>query len=161
MRLENKGFSLVEVLLTIALVGVIMGTGTTLFLSIIRSSTKARVLTEVKQNGNYAMNLMDRQIRNARTVELVGGDELVVRFLGGGQTVFLCDGTDGLIKQDGVSLVAENLTVTDCSSVFAVIGSTPPVVSVVFTLAQNTASARPEDIAQVSFDKSITLRNYD
>ena len=70
---KNKGFTLVELLISIGLVFIIGTIGTSIIVSILRSYNKAHIINEIEQNGNYVLSLMESQIRNAGSVECGGG----------------------------------------------------------------------------------------
>ena len=66
--MRNRGFTLVELLVSIGLVLIIGTIGTSVIASILRSYNKAHIINEIEQNGNYVLSLMESQIRNARSV---------------------------------------------------------------------------------------------
>lgn len=61
----NKGFSLVEILVVIAVVGIVLALGLQSLTATIRSSTKTTIYNQVKQSGDLAMETMVRSVRNA------------------------------------------------------------------------------------------------
>jgi len=70
--MKNKGFTLVELLVSIGLVLIIGTVGTSMIASILRSYNKAHIINEIEQNGNYVLSLMESQIRNAASATLTG-----------------------------------------------------------------------------------------
>lgn len=70
--LKKTGFTLIELLVVIGIMAVVGGVGTDLFVSILKGANKANVINEVKQNGNYALDIMERNIRNAKEAQLGG-----------------------------------------------------------------------------------------
>lgn len=64
----NKGFSLVEILVVIAIVGVVGIILTSIFVSSIRGSNKAAFIETIKRNGQSALETMDKNIRNAKKI---------------------------------------------------------------------------------------------
>src|SRR3989338_1427537 len=67
-----RGFSMVEMLVVIALLGIISTIVTQVLVISVRSSLKAEIQKEVKQNGDYAISIMERAIRNATDVDAAG-----------------------------------------------------------------------------------------
>lgn len=66
--MRRDGFTLIELLVA---VGIIAGLGTVLAQSLFtttRTNTKVEKLTDVKQNGEYAVAVLERMIRNARSL---------------------------------------------------------------------------------------------
>lgn len=71
----KKGFTLIELIVAVA---IIAGLGTVLVQALFtttRSSTKIERLTDVKQNGEYALNIIERMMRNARSLSAVCSKE--------------------------------------------------------------------------------------
>ena len=64
---------MVELLVTVGLILIIGTVGTSIIASILRSYNKAHIINEIEQNGNYALSLMESQIRNAGSVVCDGG----------------------------------------------------------------------------------------
>jgi len=73
LTLKNSlGFTLVEALISVAIVSIIGLMVTTLLARTFESNTKTRLLGIVKQNGQNALNFMDNAIRQADSVVCVG-----------------------------------------------------------------------------------------
>ena len=71
---SSKGFTLAEIVVVmgvVAIAGVII---TQIFLSSVRSGTKAQILDAIKQNGQLALDLMDKTIKTSDNVVYVGLD---------------------------------------------------------------------------------------
>lgn len=73
-----KGFTLVEILVVVAilaLAGVIM---VVIFANTLRGSSKSQILGVIKQNGQAALDKMDKTIRNADNVICQNSNTLVI-----------------------------------------------------------------------------------
>jgi len=150
----------VGILATVAIIG------TTMFFSILKGAAKTRILAEVKQNGNYALGVMERTIRNGRD-PTGGGSSITIDAPDGSPISFSCgdNNGDGItdIASDSASLISNKVEVEDCSSVFSIAAGgpdEPDVVTIDFTLSQAGTTARPEEEAMVDFKATVTLRNY-
>lgn len=156
-----RGFTLIEILVVVTVFVIIAILAANMFFSIFKGSSKTRVLAEVKQNGNYALGVMERMIRNARSIENYGGNYIKIRNPDDSTTTFRCG--DSNITLDGASLISDKVKVKTCSGVFNVAsgetGVKPDVVTINFTLVQAEGN-RGEETAQASFKTSVTLRNY-
>lgn len=64
----KRGFTLIELLVTIAIIAGLSTVLAQAFFTTTRSNTKVEKLTDVKQNGEYALSIMERMIRNARVL---------------------------------------------------------------------------------------------
>ena len=71
------GFTLVEILVVISLVGIVLGMGFSTLASTLRSSVKSTIFSQVKQTGDLTMEIMTRTIRSAIDV-CVQGDDLTI-----------------------------------------------------------------------------------
>ena len=61
----NQGMTLVEVIITIAVFGMVGAVVTVILINTLRGSTKASVLAVVRSNGQFALEQMTRTIRLA------------------------------------------------------------------------------------------------
>lgn len=168
----KKGFTLIEILVVVGILGLIAVIGTNMFFSILRGSTKTRVLAEVKQNGNYALSVMGRMIRNSKgitssctsnmqTITIKNPDREETTFdlsetriasksaLGTG---YLTSDKVRIDKTDPVNKPYR----FDCVST----AGSPEVVTIRFTLSQPGVATRPEEQAAVDFKTTVSLRTY-
>lgn len=67
----SSGFTLVELLVVIGVLGVVTGTALLFLTSILRGSNQARIVAEVKQNGQIVLDSIDRKIRNAQGIRAI------------------------------------------------------------------------------------------
>lgn len=64
----NKGFSLIELLLYIAIVSIMMVVITSFFGTIVESSLRSQTINEVQQNSTQILNFITQNIRNASNI---------------------------------------------------------------------------------------------
>lgn len=171
---SQKGFTLLEILVVVGVLGVVAVIGSNLLFTTLRGSTKARVLVEVKQNGNYAMEVMERMIRNARSLKSQcqsGMTEFRIENPDLGKTTFACldvGMADPRISSGSgsplsyVRLTNDKVKVDSCTfdCQRGEKGIRPDTITINFTLSQAQASSRPERQARVDFKTTVTLRNY-
>lgn len=62
-----KGFTLIEVLVSVGIIAILMVVLVQGFFSVFRTSIKTELLKDVKQNGDFALDVMSRMIRNSTT----------------------------------------------------------------------------------------------
>ncbi len=178
-RYSNLGFTLLEIIIAssiIAIMGVIISqtlSATT------KSNSKVEMVKEVKQNGDFALSIMERMIRNSRGITSTCTDagsaasSLTLNNLDGGTTTVTClwDGSISRIASSSASgidyLTGTNVTLggTDCTSASLVftcasLGSVPNTISIVFQLAQARVSPSLFEQASESFQSSISIRNH-
>jgi prepilin-type N-terminal cleavage/methylation domain-containing protein len=163
-----KGYTLLEVMVATAVIGVLAVVATNLFFSVSRGGTKVQVTAEVNQNGQIVLGTMERLIRNSLTVtsacdgEAAGSLTVVDRYAR--NIVFSCEnvgGTDSYIASNSARLTAENVRVTACSFTCTQDpgGFRPPLVEIDFTLGQKKAGL-PGETESGRFKTQVSLRNY-
>lgn len=156
--MKKNGFTLIEILVVIGIFGILAVIGTSMFFSILKGSTKTRVLAEVKQNGNYAISVMGRMIRNAKSIESCPGSSITIENQDRDSTTFSCSG--GRVASNSAYLTSDKVAVTNCTNVFTCnLGVSPNVVTIDFTLSQ-AMGTRAEETAQVDFKTTVSLRTY-
>lgn len=161
--MKKNGFTLLEIMVVVGILGIIAVVGSGTFFSILRGSTKTKTLQLVKQNGDYAISVMERMIRNARRVS-GGGDSITIVNPDGETTVFSCEGSPATIASNSAPLMDKEVKVDSCYNVFTVTsgisGVRPAVVKINFNLSQAEMTTRPEEQASINFQTTVTLRNY-
>lgn len=166
---ENKGFTLIETLVVISLMGIILVGGGGLFFNIMKGASKAEVEKEVKQNGEYAMAIMERMIKNSKGVtDCSRSEELTIENIDGGLTTFSLD--DGKIASSGASLTGDNIDAANSLSFVCIYepeGTSLPKnirrVEIGFTLQPKGGipEAPPETYSKIDFQTSVSLRNFE
>jgi len=159
--IQIKGLSLIELIVTLGTTIVIGGAVVNLFLSTIRGAAKSRVLTEVKQNGDYALAVMDRIIRNAEKVEDKGGNFIKIKNPDQTTTEFKCESEK--ITSNGNPLTSGKVKVSSVCDTFLsyqeLIGK-PIVVEIQFNLSQSGAALGKEFEVMVPFQRTVSTRTY-
>ena len=169
---KQKGLTLVEILVVLGIFALISFFGVSLFFSLLRSSRKTEMIAKVKQNGDYAINVMERAIRSANSLGEEAGNSSSVTVLSGDEEhVFSCElgGTGGnslfyKIDGEGGRMIDKDLRVeSPCGQFFYITkgdpGASPDKVKIEFTLSANGGS-RPEEQASVDFQTTVVLRNF-
>ena len=64
MGMKKNGFSLLELVLVLAILGIIVPAGFSIFMSSIRAQLKVSLLQEVKRNGDTALSVMENLIKS-------------------------------------------------------------------------------------------------
>lgn len=165
---RNQGFSLLEILVVIMITAIVVTVLSGMFFSILKGSTKSRIMAEIKQNGSYALNVMERMIRNAKSVMADPTNDQKITIIGQDNmpTVFECT-ADGKIASisaqfSGQLIDSTRVKVAECK--FGVtpgeLGRTPSAISINFTLSQAGTSGRIEEMSTMAFTSQVVLRNY-
>ena len=129
-----------------------------MFFSILKGASKAEITKEVKQNGNYALSVMERMIRNAQKIDCINAPgSIKITNPDSGETTFSLTGAR--VASNSAYLTSEKLSLSSAS--FTCQTTAPETVTILFTLSQAGAGAKIEEKAQVSFQTTISLRVYD
>ena len=161
------GYTLVELMIATAVIGVLAVVATGLFFATSRGGSKVQVTVEVNQNGEIALGTMGRLVRNSLSVVGCTATEsasLTVVDRNGREIRFSCEeiGTDyGYIASNGARLTSENVALSACA--FAcqedAEGFRPASVDIDFSLRQAGPGLAGETEEQ-KFSTSVSLRNY-
>lgn len=174
----KKGFTLIEMLVMVAIMVTVGSLAAIIFFTTLKGASKSDVIREVKQNGEYALSVMERMIRNAKSIEAVGnclvkggcssgiGTCLKIKNPDNQTTTFMMEPVGSLLKiaansgnyltNDKVKLVSPPGLIFICTAN----SGKPDVVTIRFTLSQAASSARPEETASIPFETTVSLRTY-
>ena len=145
----KRGFTLIELLVVIGVVATVGTVVADLFFANLRAAAKTKALTEVKQNGDYALSVMERMIRNAKKVQEnsdtqtceSGMSKLKILNSDGGTTEFMCDAVNEQIASNsGIFLTSDKLTLSTCSFSCDQPAGKPAVIDINFTLQKGDAA---------------------
>lgn len=170
---KNRGFTLVEMVVTAALVGILSVGIVSVFISTVQGGKTARAQANVKTQGDYAITSMERSIRNATSLPVCSADSHTITFQYLGtdgvpvtQEYRYYEATDQIeVFKGGVSQgfviksgqVANAMTVTDARfTCNAGVGVNPGTVSITMTL-QTVGDARQQTAQQ--FQTTVVMRN--
>lgn len=165
-KLTKTGFTLIELLLYFSIVGTLLLVLTTFFGMSVESRIKAQSISEVDQQGAYAMDQITQSIRNATsiTTPIAGITSsslaLVVPFAAASPTTFSLTGTTLQITEaalNSVALTNSNVQVTALSFTNLTRAGTPGIVQVSITLKRVNSSGRNEYDYQKTFTSSAEL----
>lgn len=166
-------YSMIELLVVVALVGLIGTITTQVFILAIQTQGKSEVIKEVKQNGDYAFSVMESMIRNSTDISVSCNEtstQLNIRNPDGFNTVFDCTGSnissisasEGVATPTGAPLTNSRVKVTSCT--FRVVCPTPPInpkyVYVQYTVSQAGEGTGPKDTSSLDYQTTVSLRNY-
>lgn len=162
----KKGFSLIEILVVITVFVVLAVIITQILANSLKSSRKSEAMTRVRTNLNYALEIIDRHLRNADSVVLTTGCGLRVDYLdsrknpaffeckpeGGGY--YIASGSGALSQR----LTSNAVNLTSCSITCEELDNKPDRVNI-SVIGKDTALSGVEG-TEVSVQTQILLRNY-
>lgn len=175
-RQTNRGFTLLELIISVAIIALVSTVISQVFFATTKSNAKAEIQKEVKQNGDYALGVMERMVRSAGAITSTcssGGStttSLTITNPDFGSTTFGCDSTTGIARIASSSATgtvyltssAVRLGVSCTSSTLAFVCTTvaavPKNVKINFTLAQSSTSPDVTEQSSLSFQSFVTVR---
>ena len=167
MLKNNKGFSLLELVVAIAIFAILMGAVVTFFLSMNNSSIRTTASRDVTENARRALDEITYEIRSAKGVytPTTTASQLsleTLRYLPSGENdtfidFFLC-GTAVCLKkesQEPVAITSNSVQVTSLSFTQISTGTTP---SIKVSLTMNSGSG--SNYYSTSLTSTASLRAY-
>lgn len=167
-----------EILISVGILATVGTLITQVLFTTMHVNTKSGLLTDIKQNGEFAMTAMGRLVRSADTIETVcavgklTSDTAIIRDREGATITFSCmsDGTTARIASTSASgtqyLTSGSVTLsasgaTTCAD-STLVFSCPPAgstsMSIHFTLRQLGASPDTYTSAENVFDSTVNIR---
>lgn len=176
------GYTLIELLAVMVVmitIGIIIAS---ILVSALRGTSKANVIEEVRNNGNFTIQQMGKMIGFAQNFSGVSKDNVTyttnctvvpspqyrhikIKSFDDKQTIFSCNllGNPPTIASNGASFLDTNKVTLDPDSCFFTCSqiniSEAPVIGINFTLSQKTTSSFFEQKATIPFQTSVTMRN--
>jgi prepilin-type N-terminal cleavage/methylation domain-containing protein len=167
--LGSKGFTLVELLVTTVIIGILAAVSATVISSVLKSQNKTVVINEVRQNGDLLIDRLERDVKAAS--DIPSHTDYSVELIVGSDTInWVCDPAAGTFERNTVSVVNTDAVtgvrvvdagtdgcqfkVTDAS----LVGTR--LVTLKFKLEQGTnAPNKSEFKARVPFEVTIGTRS--
>lgn len=176
-----SGFTLLEILVAMSVASVVGVLIIQVFFTTTRTNTKTELLKDVKQNGQYAMAIMERMIRNARSVDTVCAlsgttvSSLTITNPDGNTTTFGCildSGVTRIASQSGSGntdyITSSNVTLggatcADANNSLQFVCTSYPAghwrIDIAYSLAKSGFQVDRIDQASATFQSSVTTRN--
>ncbi len=164
MRNSKLGVSLIEIIIVVAIFSVLGVLVSRVILTTLRGSNRSESLVRVRENLDYALAVIERQIRNADGVSpCPNPDSLRIDYKSsqGISTYFACMniGSVGYIASGSARLTSDEINIFSCSFVCSpASGKVPPSVSV--NLEARDINATGIEAARVTVATKIFLRTY-
>ena len=172
----SNGFTLVEVLIALAVFAIFTLLVNSIFFNILRSAAKQEALKEVRQSGDLALTVLDKKLREATLIEspstcpFTDESALSIRNLDGSTTVLdleaTIDGVTRLRSVGGSPEVTEYLTSTLTSvntlNFTCDASGSHPLITIYLNIEHKNnveGSTRGDETASVDFQTSTYLRN--
>jgi prepilin-type N-terminal cleavage/methylation domain-containing protein len=163
-RQVEAGMSLIEILIVVAIFAVLGVITTNSLLLTLRGARKSESVQKVRENLNYSLTVIERQLRGALSVNscpFSNQQTITYKDLNNVQTTLSCSsvGVNGYIASGSARLTADDISITTCSFTCTQNDqNSPPVISV--SLQGKSKGITGAEAATVNAQTEITLRNY-
>lgn len=165
----SQGFTLLELLLYIAIVGSLLIAITGFYAMVGESRIKNQSISEVNQQGAAAMDMITQAVRNANTIvtpsagatsdflsltmPVAGVSPTLFDLTGDYGTMRITEGAGAAIELTNNKVEINGLTFKNLSR-----SGTPGVVQISFTVSRSSTSSRNEFSYQKTFTSTAALR---
>lgn len=177
---NQRGFTLVELLLVVALVSISVGVTSDILLSLIRSYNKSQVTNEVEQNSNFISQKLTKELRNAKMINSIIKDNVTISAVAPafGEGIVFTDRDNnqityringGIVSRTfGIGGTASSLNVNAIGGVSASCGSSgcfqilqdaPQVVQISLSMAQGGSSGSKIFEGLIKIEDTIVIRD--
>lgn len=161
VRQKDTGFTLIELMVVVGVVGLVAVTATSIFFTVSRSQRQSELVEEMKQDGNFSLTIMSKMIRQAVSIDCPSNHEISLTSPDGNDTSFVCDSlTDSIASSsaNSVNLIeAPGNYEINCDN-FVSCGSSE--VEIDFQLESGTEStALPYQQSTLDFNTTVAPRN--
>jgi len=170
-------FTLIEILISVGILAIVATLIAQVLFTTTHVNKKIEVLTDIKQDGNFALDVIGRMVRSAKSIDTsCSPKELHITNPDNNVTTIACvsDGNAGRIASESatqsVYLTGGNLTLsgsgasdcTDSSLAFScppADGSIQTQVSITFTLGQVGIAGSAYESGSAPFQSTFRMRN--
>lgn len=156
----NKGISLVEILIVIAIFAVLAVITTRSIVITLKGARKSDSQIKVRENLNYAVSVMERQIRSAQEISpCPNSNHSTISYLSleGISSSFNCG--SGYISSGSARLTSTDVSIDSCSMVCEKESENYPS-KVSISISASDANLSGTDKGSVIIETEIVGRNY-
>ena len=152
---KNVGFTLIEVVTVSGIMALLSITLISVFMASFRGGTKSQLIQRIRQDGDYALSSMSREIKKAAEIDNCGGDLQLT--LVDGSAIRYWQSADRIASDSsyltGTAGKAENLNFN------CVVGETGnQIVTISFTLTGGVAASQAQEKLSQGFATSVSTR---
>ena len=154
------GFTLIEVMTVSGIMALFSVTLIGVFMASFRGGSKAQLIQRIRQDGDYALTSMSREIKKAKTIDSCGADLQLT--LVDGSSIMYSLSSDKIASGSSALPASSYLTGTGKAENLnfnCVVGQTGnQIVTMSFTLTAGVAASRAEEKLSQDFATSVSTR---
>lgn len=160
LKLKNKGFTLVELIIAIAVFGFLIVSVTNVGISIIKSQRKAFALQEVQESARYVLETMAKEIRTSEVNTSAGSglDTLNITNADSETLDYAFNDIDKTLERDEEAITPDDIEVIGAFYVRK--NYSPEQVAVTVVLKIQAEGSKTEEQAEIYLQNTISPRAY-
>jgi prepilin-type N-terminal cleavage/methylation domain-containing protein len=173
---SQKGFTLMEIIISVGILAIVATLLSQVLFTTAHVNNKTEILTDIKQDGNFALDVIGRMVRSAKSIDACNAGTLQITNPDNNKTTFKCatGGNAARIASDSGSpnppyLTGGNVTLSSAGDNNCILSSlafscAPAVgnknqVTVTFTLGPVGGSGSVYESGSAAFSSTIRMRN--
>ena len=169
MKKSSKGFTLIELVIVVAILAITLTITSDILISLVRSNNKTRIQNELEQQSNFVSLKLEKELRNAQSVDSSENTELSLTLENSEEITYSLNEGNGVLLRDkdgttdpvtsahepgGVSVSCGS------SGCFNVEGTTPQRVNVSLVFEPSTSGTLGTSFTgKVEVNTTVVLRN--
>jgi len=148
LRKKSKGFTFIEIIISVAILSILSTFVAALIFLILRSTSKTSSQKEIKQNGNTALLVIQEFIRKADSIDSMtqycDGEQhesITMTSSDGLTSTFSCQETGEIASSSGITVTAITGSTVRCSDFFVscTLADGIPLLDISFSLSPASA----------------------
>lgn len=165
---NQKGFTLIEMLLVVLLLALTVGLTSDMLLSLIRSNTKTQVINEIEQQANFVTLKLEKELRDSIDADTGANNSLIITLRSNSTVTYRLTSSSVLQRQIGVGDFVDltsnsnpggvRVSSSPPSPCFDVIGNNPKAVVTNLIFKQAQGETGPTYAGEVKIESTITIR---
>ncbi len=147
----TNGFSLVEMLVATVIFAILAVVGTQIVAVSLRNTNKGEKVTEVRENVDYAFNVIARELRNAESINVATSTDTAIQYTDADGIVSTIDCTgssNGRLRVNGAVITGGDIVV-DCNAAADVFTYQPATATSPYSI---TITVTAYDVRRLGID---------
>jgi len=169
---RQQGFTLIEILVMTSILVIASVIATGIFFTVLRSNTKSRVETKLKEKGQFVTGVLERMVRNATGIADIdtyctetgrSSQEITIVARDGLSTRLVCDEANDQIASESANsaILLSGVDLSGCNEFITCQwnGTGPPKITIKFSLTGGDSSSLPYQSGSLDFQTIVVPRN--
>jgi prepilin-type N-terminal cleavage/methylation domain-containing protein len=170
---NNKGFTLMEILVSVGILSIVATLLAQVLFTTVHVNKKTEILSNIKQDGNFALDVIGRMVRSAKSIDVCANNDLEIRNPDNNVTTITCfsDGKaarvasvsgSGTVYLTGSTVTLDPGGTDVCANSYIQVSCPPGIlkqVTISFTLGPVGSSGTVYESGSAAFSDTFRMRN--